>query len=123
MILKNPVTNVASRSDPVPSDGELLQQCQGIVRQAAEPWAPGEGVEAGIRRAARRTGLSYRRTRTFWYAQPCRLLALEVERLRVWHGDWLSRRHARLSAEIEVVLARKAELQALATERRGPSRP
>ena len=112
MILKNPATDVASRSGPVPSDGELLGQCQGSVRHAAEPWAPGEGVEAGIRRAARRTGLSYRRTRTLWYAQPCRLLWAEVARLHAWHDAWLTRRLQRLDAELDALRAEQARLEA-----------
>ncbi len=111
MFSKNPVTRVASRCDTVSAENELLRQCQGIARAAAEPWSPGEGVEAGIRRSSRRLGLSYRRTRTLWYAQPCRLLFAEVQRLQDWHSAWLTRRVKRLNDELAALQALEAELR------------
>lgn len=111
MFLKNPVTHVATRCVAVSAENDLLRQCQGIARTAAEPWNPGEGVEAGIRRSARRLGLSYRRARTLWYAQPCRLLFAEVQRLRQWHDEWLTRRVGRLADELAILQAIEAELR------------
>ena len=112
MDVNNPVKNLSPRSGSASNEPDLIQQCQGIVRHAAEPWSPGEGIEAGIRRSARRTGLSYRRTRTFWYAQPCRLLWAEVTRLHAWHDAWLARRLARLNAELDRLEAEQARLEA-----------
>lgn len=116
MYVKNPATHVASRSGSVSSSVDLSYEMQGAVREAAEPWAPGEGVESGIRRSARRLRFSYRRTRTLWYRQPCRLLFEEVARVRAWRASRLERRMTELSAEL-------AQLQALEARLRGEPRP
>ena len=43
----------------------LALEVRDIVHLAAEPWRAGDSVKAGISRAARRLGLSFRRARTF----------------------------------------------------------
>ncbi len=69
------------------------------VRAAAEPWAPGESVKAGMSRAARRMPfLSHRRISTLWYANQCRVLAEEIDAARAWYRDHCDGEAARLEA-------------------------
>ncbi len=77
----------------------LTAEMQGIVRGAAEPWAPGDGVKAGIGRAARRLGLRYRRARSFWYGERAAVRALEADALRTRNRELLAERRRRITAE------------------------
>jgi hypothetical protein len=94
------------------SDG-LACEMQRIVRRAGEPWTPGDSVKAAISRAARRLGLSFRRTRSIWYADPrAAIRAYEADELR--RREWallLDRKH-RLDAELAQLTARIDEAHA-----------
>ena len=53
-----------------------------LLRQVAEPRPVGDSVKAAIRRAARRLGFGYRRTKTIWYGETTRIGAEEMDALR-----------------------------------------
>lgn len=89
----------------------IVAEMQGIVRRAAAPGAVGESTKAAINRAARRLGLSYRRTRTFWYGSHCAVLALEADRMRAVELRLLAERRTRLTAELNQVTARLNALE------------
>lgn len=95
------------------SDGIVLEMQQ-IVRSAAEPWAPGDSVKAGIRRAARQTGLSYRRAETFWHAavKPAAVRAIEADALRAWHAAWLDRQAEWLETRAAEYRAKREAIEA-----------
>ena len=62
---------------------ETLREMQEIVRGAAGAPQWGDTKQAGIARAARRLGLSFRRARSLWYAEPgVKVWADEADRLR-----------------------------------------
>ena len=95
-------------TDSAMSDA-ILAEMQSIVRTAAQPWAPGDSVKAGILRASRKLGLSYRRTRTFWYGASCAVLAAEADRLRRAELAFLAQRRATLTTELKAIAARLAD--------------
>lgn len=84
-----------------------------LVRQIVEPCRAGESVKALIRRAARVTGLSFGRVRSFWYGQARAIRAEEIDKLRQAVGasngsgvgakyDELAQRLARLEQRMQV---------------------
>jgi hypothetical protein len=85
---------------------EITAEMRSIVHAAAEPWQPGEHVKAAILRASRKLGIGYRRTRSFWYAQPVRVRADEADRLRAVELRLLAERQRRLARELQVIRAR-----------------
>lgn len=78
----------------------IASEMQGIIRTAAEPWIAGDSIKAAIDRAARRTGLNFRRVRTLWYCQTTAIAAVEADTLRAWHRNWLAKEHSRLTARL-----------------------
>lgn len=90
---------------------DVAAEAQQIVRMAAEPWAAGDGIKAGIDRAARRLNLSYRRARTFWYGAHCAVLAAEMDQLRARRAFLLGERMKRLDAERALIAARLEALK------------
>lgn len=85
---------------PMISAAAISHEMQTIIRTAAEPWAAGDSIKAAIDRAARRTGLNFRRVRTLWYCQTTAIAAVEADTLRAWHRGWLAKEHARLTARL-----------------------
>jgi hypothetical protein len=59
-----------------------IDEAQTLVRRCAEPRPPGDQVKAAIRRASRRLGLPFTRTRDIWYGDARRIDAAEMDRLR-----------------------------------------
>jgi hypothetical protein len=53
-----------------------------LVRRVAEPRVVGDSVKAAIRRAARRLGWRFSRTRDVWYGRARRIDAEELDTLR-----------------------------------------
>lgn len=53
-----------------------------LVRLVAEPRTVDDSVKAAIRRAARRLGWSFSRTRGVWYRDARRVTATEMDQLR-----------------------------------------
>lgn len=90
---------------PVCPDGLLIDMHR-MVREAAEPAAPGEGVKAAIGRAARRLGLRYSRARAHWYREARSVPA----------DEWIAAQQARLRLRRERAERLRAELAALETE-------
>lgn len=97
----NRCKNLHNRAKIMPNASVIADEMQSIVRKAAEPWMPGDSVKSALDRVSRRTGLQYRRIRTFWYRQTEAVSAVEADTLREWHRTWLANRKARLAAEIE----------------------
>lgn len=89
-----------------PMSDVIATEMQSIVRAAAEPIQPDDSVKARIRRASRKLGLTYRRTRTFWYAHPCAVRASEADQLRQLELRLLAERQRRLAAELETIQVR-----------------
>lgn len=69
---------LSERSDFMSATAEASQ----LVKAAAEPYRPGEGVQSAIRRAASRLGWSFGRTRRVWYEEARRIDRDEIERAR-----------------------------------------
>jgi hypothetical protein len=90
---------------------DAVLEAHEIVRLAAEPWQVGDGVKEGITRAARSLGIGYRRARTFWYCQPCAVLSVEMDRMRLRKRELLFERMRRLDAERDYVAAKIAALE------------
>lgn len=88
----------------------IMAEMQSIIRAAAEPWSPGDSAKAAIRRAARNTGLTFRRARTFWYGESAAVRAAEADALRAWHAEWLETQAERLERQAAEYRARKAEI-------------
>ena len=85
---------------------DTLSEMSGITRAASEPFAPGDSVKVAIDRASRRLGISYRRARSFWNAEPTAVVkASEADKLRAWY--W-----AHVENEAERLEQRAAELRA-----------
>lgn len=99
---------VHNRDRDVDMRDAVALEMQRIVREAAEPWSPGDSVKAAIGRAARALGLPFRRARTFWYASPCAVRAEEADQLRARDRALVEERLRRLEAEIELLRARRA---------------
>jgi hypothetical protein len=59
-----------------------IEEAMARVRQCAEPRPAGDQVGAAILRASRRLGLSFTRTKDFWYGDARRIDAAEMDRLR-----------------------------------------
>ena len=66
---------------PSSSYASSIDEAQTLVRRCAEPNLPGDSVNAAIRRASRRLGLSFTRTRDIWYGDARRIDAAEMDRL------------------------------------------
>lgn len=103
MDMEKPSTN-AERGAAV--DEAVVLEMRAIVRRAGEPWQPGDSVKAALRRAARKLGLSYRRTKTFWYGEPCSVRAVEADRLRAVDLALLREQRNRLEADLNLTEAR-----------------
>jgi hypothetical protein len=89
-----------------------LLEAHYIVREAAEPWTPGDSVKAGINRAARVLDLSFRRAKTFWYCAPeGRVGADEIDHLRRRHHELLETSCGALDAERSVIAAKLSALE------------
>lgn len=86
--------------DEMANPAAISNEMQAIVRRAAEPWRPGDSVKAGIDRAARTTGLTFRRIRTLWYRQTEAISAVEADTLRAWNRRWLATQKDRLRASL-----------------------
>jgi hypothetical protein len=67
---------------PKSSYASSIDEAQTLVRRCAEPRPAGDLVKAAIRRASRRLGLSFTRTRDIWHADARRIDAEEMDRLR-----------------------------------------
>lgn len=89
------------RDTKMHSQATIPNEMQMIIRRAAEPWQAGDSVKAGIDRAARRTGLAFRRARTLWYGQTETILAAEADMLRAWYRHWIETQHERALSRIE----------------------
>ena len=77
-----------------------LDEMQQIVRAAAQPYEPGEGIKTAINRAARRLGLNNRRARAYWYGEVRLVPADEADRLRAARVDVARDRARELAALI-----------------------
>lgn len=88
-----------SNQDKIVTNQDTMAEMQDLVRQASEPWLPGDSVKAAIGRAARRLGLPHRRARTLWYAAPAAVLAWEADQIRARSRVALLDRVARLDRE------------------------
>jgi hypothetical protein len=91
------------------------EEIQRIVRQAAEPAAPGESVKAAIGRAARLLGLPYARARAHWYGLARLIPAEEADALRLARIQLIRERAVRLRAEL-AALEDKERFHAMAVE-------
>jgi hypothetical protein len=67
---------------PNSSHASSIEEAQTLVRRCAEPRPAGDQVKAAIRRASRRLGLPFTRTRDIWYGDARRIDAEEMDRLR-----------------------------------------
>jgi hypothetical protein len=85
-----------------PSQAELVAEMQAIVRMAAEPRQPVDGLKVALNRASRALGLSYRRTMSFWYGhtERVRVSPEELARLRAERRRLLLLRMVRLEQEL-----------------------
>lgn len=61
---------------------EISSEAAVLVRQWAGPRQPSDSVKTLIRRAARRLGFSYSRTKAIWYGEARAVLAGEMDALR-----------------------------------------
>ena len=94
------------RSTDVTMSDSILTEMQRITRTAAEPWASGDSVKLGIRRASRTLGISYRRAKAFWYGEDCSVLAREADRLRIEELHLITAKRERLERELQEITAR-----------------
>lgn len=67
---------------PRSSYASSIDEAQTLVRRCAEPRPPGDSVKAAVRRASRRLGIPFSRTRDIWYGDARRIDAAEMDRLR-----------------------------------------
>jgi hypothetical protein len=65
------------------SDASSIDEARILIRRCAEPRPAGDLVKAAVRRASRRLGLSFSRTRDIWYGDARRIDAEEMDRLRL----------------------------------------
>ena len=72
-----------------------------LLRQVAEPRPVGDSVKAAIRRAAKRLGFGFRRTKTIWYGETNRIGAEEMDALR----RATKHQHAEEVARAEAIIA------------------
>lgn len=63
-------------------DASSISEAQTLVQRCAEPRPAGDQVKAAIRRASRRLGLSFSRTKDLWYGDARRIDSVEMDRLR-----------------------------------------
>jgi hypothetical protein len=95
-----------NRSEDAAMSDAILTEMQRITRTAAEPWACGDSVKLGIRRASRTLGISYRRAKAFWYGEDCAVLAREADRLRIEELRLIAAKRQRLEREMAEITAR-----------------
>jgi hypothetical protein len=95
-----------NRSRDAAMSDAILTEMQRITRTAAEPWACGDSVKLGIRRASRTLGISYRRAKAFWYGEDCAVLAREADRLRIEELRIIAAKRQRLEREMAEITAR-----------------
>ena len=95
-----------NRSVDATMSDSILTEMQRITRTAAEPWASGDSVKLGIRRASRTLGISYRRAKAFWYGEDCSVLAREADRLRIEELRIIAAKRQRLELELEAITTR-----------------
>ena len=95
-----------NRSVDATMSDSILTEMQRITRTAAEPWASGDSVKLGIRRASRTLGISYRRAKAFWYGEDCSVLAREADRLRIEELRLIAVKRERLEKELHDITAR-----------------
>jgi hypothetical protein len=108
---------MANRDTSVANQDKLVAEMRAIVRRAGDPGTMNsESVKAMINRAARRLGLGYRRTRTFWYGSRCTVLAIEADQMRAAELRLLAERQSHLRLELNHVTA---QLDALERSRNG----
>lgn len=88
----------AAACSPDPLAGEMRT----IVRTIAQPVNPGELIKQQINRAARRGGLTPRRTEDFWYGRG-RVLAVEADRLRRALAEYRAARARALEQELALL--------------------
>jgi hypothetical protein len=67
---------------PNSSHASSIDEAQVLVRRCAEPRPAGDQVKAAVRRASRRLGIPFSRTRDIWYGDARRIDAEEMDRLR-----------------------------------------
>lgn len=73
----------ASRKQtPMLTDAEVTQTAKKVVRKVAEPVLAGERITAQIWRAAIRLGLSYSKTKAYWYGDRRRIAHSEFQNLK-----------------------------------------
>ena len=95
-----------NRSVDATMSDSILSEMQRITRTAVEPWASGDSVKLGIRRASRTLGISYRRAKAFWYGEDCAVLAREADRLRIEELKIIAAKRERLEKELHDITAR-----------------
>jgi hypothetical protein len=102
--LDNPSKGLDFPSEAQPIETRMpectLDEMQQIVRAAAQPYEPGEGIKAAINRSARRLGLNFRRARAYWYGEVRLVPADEADRLRAARVDVARDRARELAALI-----------------------
>ena len=83
----------------------LIAEMQAIVRMAAEPRQPVDGIKAAVGRASRSLGISYRRAMTFWYGHTEKVLVSNAEatRLRAESDRLLALKIERMERELAVL--------------------
>jgi hypothetical protein len=96
-----------NRNAHVANYDALADEMSEIVREAMQPWGPGDSTKAALVRAHRALGISFRRARSFYYHEPVALLAQEADRLRAWRRDYVAREVA--AAEIRLTLLRERQ--------------
>ena len=73
----------ASRTRPaMRTDAEITADARQLVREAVMPAEIGERICAQVWRAAQRLGLSYSKTKAYWYGERRRIAASEYENLK-----------------------------------------
>ena len=82
------------------ANAAVVGELRAIVRMAGGRVDDKRNVKAAIARAALRLGLSYRRARALWYADPSvAVRAAEADRLRAARPDLLREQRQQLLAE------------------------
>lgn len=90
----------------------IAAEAQRIVRDAARPIEPGEGVKAQLRRAWSALGRPpYWRVRAAWYGESGSWSAQAFEDLRARYRNWEGRQEARGRAEADTARQRLVALR------------
>lgn len=100
-----------SEKRPMTTADSVGAEMAQIMRTAAGPMQPGESIQDLIRRAARRTGISYGRAKRLWYQEVRRIAAHEADNLRAWYGHYCEAQARRYALETELYRARRAALE------------